>query len=513
MKRLVDIQGQPLVFSPDSQTAKSDIPQVASRAPAHPASGITPNRAALCLRAAERGDMTALVDLAADLEEKDTHLFSELSKRRLALHSVEWRIQPPDNPNAQEKAQAVALEARLADASWFDNALFDATDALLKGYAMQEIIWGPPRDGEFFPRAVHWRDPALFCVNPDDYRELRLRDGSHAGQVLQPFGWICHEAKAKTGYPGTQGLVRTLIWPFIFKNYSVRDFAEFLEIYGLPLRVGKYPSGASAEQKSALMRAVMDIGRRAGGIIPAGMSLEFEAAANGQSDPFMAMITWGERAISKAILGGTLTSEAGDKGARSLGEVHNAVRKEIRNADLRQLSRTFNRDLIYPLLALNSPVPLDPRRLPRLVFDTLECEDMASFAEAIPKLATGMAIPVSWIYDKLRIPVPDGNEAVFTVSSPPAVAHTALSATLTPAAPTSDALDAVETALDAPGLNASADPLLAPVIAAIREQGPEAALEQAAILYPEMDDRALIELLTRATFALEVWGRLDATTD
>lgn len=47
--------------------------------------------------------MTALVGLATDLEEKDTHLFSELSKRRLALHSiVEWSIQPPDNPNAQK---------------------------------------------------------------------------------------------------------------------------------------------------------------------------------------------------------------------------------------------------------------------------------------------------------------------------------------------------------------------------------------------------------------------------
>lgn len=82
-----------------------------------------------------------------------------------------------------------------------------------------------------------------------------------------------------------------------------------------------------------------------------------------------------------------------------------------------------------------------------------------------------------------------------------------------PTEPITDKLVAVETALDAPGLNASADPLLAPVIAAIREQGPEAALERAAILYPEMDDCALIELLTRATFALEVWGRLDATTD
>lgn len=185
--------------------------------------------------------------------------------------------------------------------------------------------------------------------------------------------------------------------------------------------------------------------------------------------------------------------------------MHNAVRKEIRNADLRQLSRTFS-DVIYPLLALNSTVPFDRRRLPRLVFDTLECEDMASFAEAIPKLASGMTIPVSWIYDKLRIPVPDGDEAVFTGSSLPAVEQTALSATLTQAEPITDALNAVKEGLDPQRLNASADPLLAPVIAAIREQGPEVALEQAAMLYPEMDDCALIELLTRATFALEGVG-------
>ncbi|MCW7224647.1 DUF935 family protein [Escherichia coli] len=40
----------------------------------------------------------------------------------------------------------------------------------------------------------------------------------------------------------------------------MRDLAEFLEVYGLPMKVGKYPSGATPEQKSALMRAVMDIG-------------------------------------------------------------------------------------------------------------------------------------------------------------------------------------------------------------------------------------------------------------
>lgn len=51
------------------------------------------------------------------------------------------------------------------------------------------------------------------------------------------------------------------------------------------MRVGKYPTGSTNREKATLMQAVMDIGRRAGGIIPMGMTLDFQSAADGQSDP------------------------------------------------------------------------------------------------------------------------------------------------------------------------------------------------------------------------------------
>ncbi|WP_157920779.1 phage portal protein family protein, partial [Escherichia coli] len=109
----------------------------------------------------------------------------------------------------------------------------------------------------------------------------------------------------------------------------------------------------------------------------------FQAAANGQADPFETMISWGERSISKAILGGTLTTEAGDKGARSLGEVHNEVRREIRDSDLRQLAATLNRDLVYPLYALNTAHAIDIRRLPRICFQTKEPGDITKITSAV----------------------------------------------------------------------------------------------------------------------------------
>ena len=71
------------------------------------------------------------------------------------------------------------------------------------------------------------------------------------GAELAPFTWIVHKHQAKSGYLSRSGLHRILAWPFLFKNYAVRDLAEFLEIYGLPLRLGKYPSGASPDDATA----------------------------------------------------------------------------------------------------------------------------------------------------------------------------------------------------------------------------------------------------------------------
>lgn len=509
--------------------AALDIPQIASRYIEHPASGITPNRAAQCLRGAERGDLIAQSDLAADIEEKDTHLFAELGKRRLAIQGVPWSIEPPPNASANEKKDAEMLDEYLHSADWFDAMLFDATDAILKGYSCMEIEHGMLGKMHII-RAIRWRDSGHFCLNPDDLSELRLRDGSHAGVAFQPFGWIVHQSRSRTGYGGATGLVRTLIWPFIFKNYSVRDLAEFLEVYGLPMKVGKYPSGATPEQKSALMRAVMDIGRRTGGIIPAGMSLEFQAAANGQADPFETMISWGERSISKAILGGTLTTEAGDKGARSLGEVHNEVRREIRDSDLRQLAATLNRDLVYPLYALNTAHAIDIRRLPRICFQTKEPGDITKITSAVMQLSTGMDIPDPWVREQTGIPQPAPGEAIFRVRQsgnepaqtdkemPPEkqekTEQTALAARL-PEAKSSprDELDDMGDAVPARRLQEAIDPVLEPVIDAIRTRGLAEALADLPALYREMDDSRLMTLLSDAMFAAEMKGMLDGTGD
>ncbi|MDO6497338.1 DUF935 domain-containing protein [Photobacterium sanguinicancri] len=419
---IVDLWGRPIekVDLEEQQTdSNARLSELKRHFNAHPSSGLTPAKLANLMRQAESGDLIAQCELAEDMEEKDAHIQSEISKRKMALLGVEWNIRPPRNATKEEKYDADLIQELLEDATWLEDVLFDMADATLKTFANLELRWEMVEGIQLVTGYDH-RDPSWFQTHPDDRNQLRLRDGSHEGAELNPFGWISHTAKAKSGYLTRRGLVRVLAWPFLFKNYSVRDLAEFLEIYGLPIRLGKYPEGATDPEKMTLLRAVMSIGHNAGGIIPKGMDIDFNNAADGQSDPFMAMINWCEKSQSKAILGGTLTSQAdGKTSTNALGNVHNEVRQEIRNFDLKRIAATLTRDLVFPLYALNGKSYRTRHRIPHFEFELTEAEDIQLLSSSLPGLVEmGMKIPTAWAHDKTKIPQAKDGEDVLGAPKP-----------------------------------------------------------------------------------------------
>jgi hypothetical protein len=77
---------------------------------------------------------------------------------------------------------------------------------------------------------------------------------------LTPFKFITHFAKVKSGLPIRAGLTRCVTWAYLFKNLAQKDWATFVEKYGQPLRLGKYPERATEADKAVLMAAVAGIG-------------------------------------------------------------------------------------------------------------------------------------------------------------------------------------------------------------------------------------------------------------
>ena len=424
---ILGADGQPIDLADLDAPQTSQLGHLQRELQSHPTRGLTPSKLASILDAAEQGDLTAQFDLFEDMEEKDGHIASEMGKRRRAL-ILDWEITPPDNASTQEKRNAEQLGELVQSIPDFEDVLFDVTDAIGKGFACLEIEWH--REGKLWlPKTITHRPQSWFQLHRGYRQELRLRtnmagDDGIQGSPLTPFGWITHVHKAKSGYLERTALFRQLVWTYLFKNYSVGDLAEFLEIYGIPVRLGKYPPNASEREKATLLRALVGIGHNAAGIIPEGMLIDFKDAATGDPKAFELMISWCERNQSKVILGGTLTSGAdGAASTNALGNVHNEVRKDLRDGDIRQLNSTVTRDLVYAIAAINGLAPDGIRRCPRFGLITGETEDIKTYAEALPKLTgIGVQIPVDWAQNKLGIPMPQAGQAVL---GQPVQAHAA----------------------------------------------------------------------------------------
>jgi phage gp29-like protein len=408
--RILGPDGQPISTRDLQEPQTSRVMQLRSEIQNHPSRGLTPSKLASILDAAENNDIVAQCELFEDMEEKDAHIASEMGKRRRALLSIDWDVVPPSSPYAAEKKAADELKELLAEIPDFEEMLYDVTDAIGKGFVNLEIEWHQ-LDGYWLPKSITHRPQGWFQIYRGYRQELRLRDNSPDGAPLIPFGWITHTHKAKSGYLERAALFRVLVWPYLFKNYSVADLAEFLEIYGIPLRLGKYPPGASEKEKATLLKALVQLGHNAAGIMPDGMTVDFQEAATGDPDAFQLMIDWCEKSQSKAILGGTLTSQAdGKTSTNALGEVHNEVRKDLRDADAPQVAKTLTRDLLYPIAALNG-LATNLRRAPKFQFVLEEPEDMSVYADALPKLVDlGMKVPRKWAQEKIGVPEPEEDE-------------------------------------------------------------------------------------------------------
>jgi phage gp29-like protein len=517
MAQILDQYGKPIRTSELAEPQTARLSHLVNHYLESSLDGLTPARLSSALRMADAGDLLSQHRIFADMEERDVHLAAEMGKRKNALLGLDWDIVPGRNATAAEKANAEWAKEMLQDAiDPLEDLISFLMEAVGHGFACSELEW--QRQGSEWLPIHHPRPQEWFRLDQETCTELRLNDVSREGQALRSFGWVWHvPGKPKTGYGARMGLYRALVWPFIYKAYAVGDFAEFLETFGLPIIIGKYFNGATAAEKASLFRAVTALGHDARAIMPIEMQIEVQkitGGSGGSETPHLAMVEWADKAQSKAILGGTLTSQAdGKTSTNALGNVHNDVRKDILRSDARQIAATLTRDLIYPLIALNRGGIEDLRRCPRLVFDLGEAEDLALYAEALPKLVgSGVkTIPVSWVHEKLRIPQPIDNEPTLGAPAPvdpPANPAKKTVATLIAALSAQTADDLAQKTVHGAG---PASDSLVETIAAYVDAAPDMKTLQTALLnaYGGLDSGELERIMAAAFALAELQGMAD----
>lgn len=400
MATLYDAQGQPLPTKDLRQEiAGPSVSGVRSVLSGHPAQGLTPERLASLLMAAEQGDEQAYLELAEEMEEKDLHYRSVLATRKIQVSGLEMTVEAA----SEDKADVKAADAVRDVLDVLRPALFDIMDAVGKGFSVSEILWDT--EGRLWrPASIEWRDPRWFGFEPHTGRGPLLRDDAGNLAPLAPAKFIVHRCKSKSGLPIRGGLARAAAWAWLFKNFDLKAWVIFCEVYGHPLRVGKYGESATESDKAVLLRAVRNISADHAAIVPDSMVLEFiDAKAQGNAVVFEGLAEYLDRQMSKLVLGQTGTTDTGSRVGTA--NAHERVRADIERSDAAQLAATLNRDLVAPFMRLNFS---GAGRQPHIRIFRPDEENLNDMVERLVKLvpfAPGL-VEVSVIRDKLGFPEP-----------------------------------------------------------------------------------------------------------
>lgn len=169
------------------------------------------------------------------------------------------------------------------------------------------------------------------------------------------------------------------------------------------------------------------------------------------------------------------------------------------------------------MLALNRGGVDSLSRCPRLVFDTGDAEDMAAYADALPKLiGVGMRIDPAWAHEKLKIPQAAEADPVLSVPRPEMVAPPLLRPQPAAAAMRAGAVMADEFDMLAADMASDWQRVTEPLVSPIERLMDECkTLEEFRARLPQvleqMDADALVALLASGSFAAHLLGRAERT--
>ncbi|MGA1856934.1 DUF935 family protein [Azospirillum sp. 11R-A] len=441
--------------------------------------------------------------------ERDAHAYAVLQKRKLAIVARDWEVRPGAPGRAGAKAAELVQTA--LDAFPFDKACLDLAGAILKGFAVGEVMWRQEA-GFVLPAELRPRDQRRFVFDEDGQLRLLTWEAMVNGEELPDRKFVVHQFGSPVGDPYGLGLGHKLFWPVWFKRQGIGLWLVFAEKFGTPTVKGLFPPGTSDADQDKLLGILSGLSGQTAFIAPSGTEVSLLEAARSGAVTYDDLVRYMDEQISEAVLGETLTTNIGSVGSKAAAGVHNEVRAELTDADCDLLSGTLNASLVRWLVDVNMPgAPYPTVWRPRPTQEA-DVEDLArkraerltvqiGAATAARKAGYRPEDPAAPLADQI-----DGRWVLAPKEAAPSPSFAA------PAAPR-DVVDDLADQLDvaaAPAMDAMVDGIRA-LIDEVEATGGglDEVARRLAALHPILPAAPLAELLAQAMLVAELGGRAE----
>lgn len=363
-----------------TKTPASVITQIVIKAPQRKVFDVGEWRNALI--SADSGRVKRLYDMFDDLL-IDGYLSDAFSKRKSAVTNSELTFQ-------NEKGEINTEIMNMIDTIEFETLLNLIVDVIGWGRTGIEFDFSNGFKAHEIPKKH------INLVN----KSILLQDSDESGIPYEKDDHLLI-----LGDHRKYGLFMKTAPYVIWKRGGFGDWAQWLEIFGMPQRVGKYSTGDEGTRK-ILEKALSQAGSAPYVIIP--KDSEVETVNNTGSGSSSASYGDFRKACNEelliTVLGQTLTTIQGDKGARSLGEVHKQVEESKNRSDMRYVQRVLNQYVLPLMEKYGFPVKGGRFIFPEAA-EALTVTELVSLSKILP-------IPQSYLYDKFSIPSPKDGDLV-----------------------------------------------------------------------------------------------------
>jgi len=388
-------------------------------APAGTSVHYTPDRVQSIRRALEAGQSTADYIAAADAALRDhPTLRSVLTTRVLALVSLPRIVTPTGTKRIDKQAADACRE--LSDSPQMKRLIRELAWAVYPGWGGAEQIYDE-LDPTFWPiERFSVLPPQWFVFDKATARVPYLLPAEPGGVLrpLEPRGrYVFHAPQILPGSPLRNGIAFTAIYFAMLVQVVLRYGTAFLELYGMPMRLGRFPKGNTPEHqrdRKILRRALENLGADAWAMIPQEMQIEFlkDATVTGSIDVYEKWSRYFDELLAKLVLGASLTSGTGNTGSggsQALGQIHDKLRTDLLWADAEDLADTIREQVFAPFVELNFGPHV---AVPSFSFQVEEPEDTTAWVDnACKMIDRGLPVPLAEAYARLNIREPAQGEA------------------------------------------------------------------------------------------------------
>lgn len=206
--------------------------------------------------------------------------------------------------------------------------------------------------------------------------------------------------------PRGVGLMSAIMPYVLYKRGNMGDWAQFCQIFGMPIREYTYDAG-DEEARRRLLEDARRQGANAVYIHPKDSALNIIESGNktGSSDLYKDFTAECDSQMSIAMLGNTLTTDAKATGTQALGTVHQEEENEIKEEDEALILSVLNSSRMFRILqALGLNVEGGEFR-----FIEAKNVDKTAQLNAVTQLHEKLGLPIDddYLYDTFDIDKPE----------------------------------------------------------------------------------------------------------